>query len=234
MFPPDRRWSPNIAWDCPAGSVLERLIACIATKPCGFTVFGSAPLQLGVEKTFTSGDVDIFATIDLSEAIKKAGLEKGVGPMYVEQSDESVFIASHSWRDRAFVVESDGVFVTLPHPIDILVAKIRRLETKDMDAYRLVFSKTGHPLESELKTALQRVVDIYRPSFDEEGTLGDPAANTRTVWRELYNREIDVRAEIVAPALARRSKSYGQNLPTRKNSLDEIGRTKPSDLDSTK
>jgi hypothetical protein len=51
-------------------------------------------------------------------------------------------------------------------------------------------------------------VDIYRPSFDEE-SAGNPLANTQTLWRELFSKELDVRRTIIAPALEERRKAYG-------------------------
>jgi len=59
---------------------------------------------------------------------------------------------------------------------------------------------------------LQMAVDLFRPSFDEENAA-DLANNTARLWPLLYGRPIDVRREIIAPALAKRRAGYG--LPTR-------------------
>ena len=72
--------------------------------------------------------------------------------------------------------------------------------------------KTGHPTEAELIKELQFAVDLFRPSFDEEQGH-DMANNCRRLWPLIYGREMDPRAEIIAPALAIRKAGYGE--PTR-------------------
>lgn len=219
MFAPSQAWHPTISWTSPAGKTLRTLVdeikrSSLANSPISITVFGSAPLQLGVDEGFLSADVDIFCNTDLRNLIQSAGLGRGQNPIYVEQNDEIVFAASSSWRERAHSESFGQVTVTFPHPIDILVSKIARLEPKDLAAFRLVLQRTGHPTAPELIEALQRVVDVFRPNFDEENS-GDPLTNTRTIWRELYDSEIDVRREIILPALARRRENYGLPAPHR-------------------
>ena len=79
-------------------------------------------------------------------------------------------------------------------------------------AFRAVIAKTGHPTEAELIKELQLAVDLFRPSFDEEQGH-DMANNCRRLWPLIFGREIDPRAEIIAPALAIRKAGYGE--PTR-------------------
>lgn len=185
-------------------------------------VFGSAPLQMGIDASFLSADVDIICPAALKEVIQRAGLSKGQADFYLEPCDETVFIASPTWPNRAYREQVANVLFIFPHPIDILVAKIKRLAPKDIRAYQLVRSKTGHPTEPELIEALQRVVDVYRPAFDEEGTAGDPLYNTKTLWRELYGHKIDVQEKIIAPALARRREASGLNAPPYKEELRKL------------
>jgi len=98
------------------------------------------------------------------------------------------------------------------HPIDILIAKLHRYEEKDRRAFELVRERTGHPSEQEMLTELQYSVDLYRPNFDEE-VAGDITTNTRVMWQDIFGREIDVRREIIAPALERRKQGYHDDLP---------------------
>lgn len=223
MFPPDRPWAPTIAWGSPAGEILKKLAALLpGDKEFQVVVFGSAPLQLGIDASFLSADVDIICPDAFREIIQRAGLAKGQADFYIEPCDETVFLASPTWTDRAHRERVAGTTFAFPHPIDILVAKIKRLAPKDLRAYHLVLEKTGHPTEAELIEALQRVVDIYRPAFDEEGPVGDAWANTRLLWNDLYGHDIDVREKVVIPALARRREAYGLNAPPYRKELRKL------------
>ncbi len=217
----DQPWQPDINWETPAGRALRDLARALPRdQPIHITVFGSAPLQLGIDAGFLSADVDVFSQHDLRPAIERAGLGKGQREIYIDQTSEFIFSAGASWRERAFSVTQDTVTFVFPHPIDILVSKIKRLDAKDLNAFRLVHERTGHPTPDELKYALQRHVDLFRPNFDEENS-GDPIANTQTVWREIYQQTIDVRGEIIAPALRERCHAYGVNLPALKDELPD-------------
>lgn len=117
------------------------------------------------------------------------------------------FRAGPRWRLRAATVEQGRHKLIFPHPIDILIAKLHRYEEKDRNAFRLVRAVTAHPTESELLSELQHAVDLFRPNFDEENS-GDILSNTAVMWPEIFGREIDVRKEIIAPALQRRRSGY--------------------------
>ncbi len=215
----DEPWRPILQWETPAGRLLEKLAAALPVDRHFFiTVFGSAPLQLGIEASFQSADVDVFSADDLRDWIHSAGLGEGQSAFYIQQSPEFVFSASASWRERAFAITKQNVTFTFPHPIDILISKLKRLEPKDLNAFVLVLQHTGHPTPDELKRALQRHVDLFRPNFDEENS-GDAVANTQVLWRELYGQNVDVRREIIAPALQRRRVAYGEDLPPLKQEL---------------
>lgn len=87
-----------------------------------------------------------------------------------------------------------------------------RLDAKDVEAFRVVLRRTGHPTETELIHELQMAVDLFRPSFDEEKGH-DLENNCRRLWPLIYGREFDPRTEIIAPALRKRREGYGE--PTR-------------------
>jgi hypothetical protein len=101
-----------------------------------------------------------------------------------------------------------------------LIAKLNRLDEKDVEAFRVVLRKTGHPTEMELIHELQMAVDLFRPSFDDEQGH-DIANNCRRLWPIIYGREIDPRVEIIAPALQKRREGYGEPKRDYKQELRE-------------
>lgn len=215
-------WATEIDWDTSAGGILRRLITALPTdREWTLTLFGSPPLQLALEPSFTSADVDLFTSDfgdsdgPVAEAITRAGLSKEQTETdYVQLCVEGNFRTSPRWKDRAFTTRLEHVRITLPHPIDILIAKLHRLADKDLAAFRLVIEKMGHPTEVEMRSELQAAVDLYRPNFDEE-LGGDITTNTRVLWQELWGKDIDVRKEIIAPARERIPKGYAPDLARR-------------------
>lgn len=214
LFSPNQPWKPNLRWDAPAGRILDKLVEALpANRTWRLIVFGSAPLQLGIDEKFLSADIDVIAQEEIGGFVKAAHLAKGQAAIYIEPCPINTFIAAPDWQERAYPEKRKHVVFIFPHPIDILVSKIKRLELKDMDAFRLVYKETEHPTEEELKKALGKVVDIYRANFDEEAGC-DPLANTQILWRELYSKDIDVRKEIIIPAIMERKRIYeaGKNI----------------------
>jgi hypothetical protein len=158
---------------------------------------------MGVSRTFLSGDVDIATREEISSLLGSHHMLKGQTAPYVEVSEPDVFVASTDWQSRAHKEELFGITLIFPHPIDILVSKVNRCDEKDIRAFAEVIRETGHPTEEELKESLQRVVDIYRPTFDEEGGT-DALLNTQSLWERLFQKRINVRSEIIAPAMDRK------------------------------
>ncbi len=214
-------WNCQIDWETPAGQLLARFAAALpAHRSYRITVFGSAPLQLTVDRNLLSGDVDIFSDDDedLSEMIRETGLEKGHGGLYLEPSFELSFRASTRWRQRARVIQLHHVTFTFPHPLDILIGKLGRLDPKDLEAFKRVIQLTGHPTAEELIRELQNGLDLFRPAFDEETPNRYPE-NTQRLWQELYASSIDVRKIIIEPAIKKRQEGYGESPPDYKGAL---------------
>jgi hypothetical protein len=213
-------WAGSIDLGTPAASLLRKLVAALPkARPFTITVFGSAPLQIMLDSSLTSADVDIFSDADdLKEIIDAAGLGQGSADFFIEVSSELNFRAGPRWKDRSRKVLLENCTIIFPHPLDILIAKLSRLDKKDIRAFEVVRARTGHPQEQELIAELQMAVDLFRPAFDEEQGY-DLAENCRRLWPGIYGRQIDPRKEIIAPALARRKAGYGDPPPGYKQEL---------------
>lgn len=217
----------HINWNCPAGQRLDQLARLLPCEPrLDITVFGSAPLQLFLEASFVSDDVDLFPPeeffLHLQNEVEAHRLAKDMTPLYIAVADHLAFKSTVDWPSRAVEVERHGHLFRIVHPWDVLVSKLQRLEEKDLAAFKLVIGKTGHPTEEELIRHLQKAVDLYRPKFDEETARGDMLLNTRALWQELWKKEIDVRAAIIRPALLRMEREYLDFDPTLKERLGRV------------
>jgi len=223
MFPPTEPWSPQLRWDAPAGQLLDRVVEALpASRVWRLTIFGSAPLQLGLDPSFLSGDVDLIADRADAEAyLRAANLLLDQSEFYVEVVPAHVFNAPSDWLIRAYEERRRHVLFVFPHPVDILAAKVCRTADKDLNAFRLVRQTTGHPTPEEMIQVLRKIVDIYRPSFDEEQGR-NAIANTQLLWHEIFGAKIDVRKEIIEPALEEKRRYIQQGTGLR-DKLGQIG-----------
>lgn len=216
-------WTGEIDWTTPAGQLLQKFLASLPKdRSFHLTLYGSAPLQLTVDRQLLSGDVDLFSDDDedLAALVTAAKLDKTHGGFYLEPGFELSFRTSPRWRQRAKTVQYGNVTLTIPHPIDILIGKLDRLDAKDLKAFERIQQLAGHPTAGELQRELQNAVDLFRPAFDEDSPNRYPE-NTRRLWREIFHAEIDIRKDIIAPAIARRNEGYGEPPPDYKRALRE-------------
>ena len=165
-------------------------------------VFGSAPLQIWVDASFLSADVDIALsgqTELLQRLVERNGLGKGQSGFYIEVVAEYIFRPGPNWRARATLLKRGEVLFLFPAPLDILLAKLRRLEEKDLRAFLLVLQKMDGPTEDELLRELKESYDLfYRQVGGRKSALWE---NTEKLWPRLYGRAINVQNEIIQPVL---------------------------------
>jgi hypothetical protein len=216
-------WAGEIDWSTPAGQLLEKFLNSLpANREFHITIYGSAPLQLTVDRQLLSADVDIFSDDDedLSVFVAAAKLDKTNGGFYIEPGFKLSYRTNPDWRQRAKSLQRGNVTLTFPHPLDILIGKLNRLDAKDLKAFERVIEITGHPKAEEFKLELQNAVDLFRPGFDEDSP-NRYSENTQSLWREVFHAEIDVRREIIEPAIARRRVGYGETPPDYKKALGD-------------
>ncbi len=166
-------------------------------RPFRITLFGPAPIQIMVDPDLLSADVDLFCDEeDLNEAVRRAGLDRAHSDFYIQVCSGLNFRTSPLWATRTQSTTIGNVTFFFPHPIDILIAKLNRLDEKDLEAFRVVDEEQGH----------------------------DMANNCRRLWPLIFGREIDPRAEIIAPALKKRREGYGEPVRDYKQELRDAVR----------
>src|SRR6266508_1322373 len=105
-------------------------------------------------------------------------------------------------------LESWAGSIELDTPAGQLLRKLAVALPQDRAFQITVFGSA--PLQIAIDSSLlSAVVDLF--SDDEQGP--DMANNCRRLWPLHFGREIDPRAEIIAPALQKRREGYGE--PTR-------------------
>jgi hypothetical protein len=155
---------------------------------------------------------------DLDALVRQIGLAKGQADFYLEPGFRLSFRTTPRMRGRARTERLGPVTVIIPHRYDILLGKLDRLIEKDLLAFRMVIELTGHPTRAEFQHELQEAVDLFRPSFAEESPNRYPE-NAVRLWRDLWRAELDLRRDIIAPALARRRAGHGEPPPDYKRAL---------------
>jgi hypothetical protein len=94
------------------GPAIGKILAQLPKDlPFHFTIYGSAPLQLTLDPTFLSADVDLFSEdeMDLTALISASNLDKTQTAPYLEAGYELSFRTTPRWRRRAITVLRDNV-----------------------------------------------------------------------------------------------------------------------------
>lgn len=231
MFSPEERWQPTLDWTTQAGRALDRLLDFLPDdRPWLINVFGSAPLQMGLDRDFLSADVDIFTRDDWRQtvlaAIASAELSKEIAEFYVQCTPQNAFRTSPLWADRAHLEARRHATFRFAHPIDILLGKLNRLDPKDVRGFRLVIDRTGHPTDAELLTELRRVPELFSfatmPVF---GGSGSYWGNVESLWPQFFGRKIDVEKEILIPARDALREAY--DTPDWRADLEKLAQDSP-------
>ena len=125
-------WTSTINLGTPAGKALKDLAAALPPdRPFRITLFGSAPIQIMVDPDLLSADVDLFCDEeDLNEAVRRAGLDRAQSDFYIQVCSGLNFRTSPLWATRTQSATIGNVTFIFPHPIDILIAKLNRLDER--------------------------------------------------------------------------------------------------------
>ena len=115
---------------------------------------GLQPLQVFFESGFLSQDIDLYAISGRKTGITwsilwpRTILARRNQNSTFKVCDPKAFRSTSDWRNRAVEVNRNGHLFRFVHPWDVLVSKLQRLEEKDLEAFKTVISKTGHPTEA--------------------------------------------------------------------------------------
>lgn len=114
----------SINWNCPAGKQLELLASILPKSPrLDITVFGSAPLQMLLEPSFLSQDIDVFPPEEtyafLAEFVNNKGLGQETARFYIQVCTPYAFRSAADWRSRAIEIERHGHLFRFVHPWDV-------------------------------------------------------------------------------------------------------------------
>src|SRR5262245_19527596 len=128
----------SINWDCPAARQLDQLVRLLPRNPrLDITVFGSTPLQMLVDPSFLTQDIDVFPAEESYDFLLELVRGRGLGPekseFYIQVCSPFAFRSASDWRSRALEVLRQGHLLRLVHPWDVLTSKLQRLEEKDLD-----------------------------------------------------------------------------------------------------
>ncbi|MFZ0504392.1 MAG: DUF6036 family nucleotidyltransferase [Chthoniobacterales bacterium] len=248
-MPKDLVWPPVINRDTPAWRTLETLL--VESPPSAdqnrLIVFGSAALQLTVTSKLLSADIDLSLDLltvgpqgmtapkaegRLRRVVAKVNAALSKDLPYIQVCHWMTFQPANRWERRVFETMEGAWRLVYPHPYDILFSKLRRTEPKDIEAFRLVIERTGHPTEEEF---IQLCIENYRDFEPRLKTTpghlpsvipsSDLRSNTVRLWKAVWNRSIKIDREIREPAVQRLEGDWDDYDPSLKRELGRCAQT---------
>lgn len=137
-------------------------------------VFGSSALAFWMKNPPRSKDVDVWcvpkakgdALVALMGELSWYHEKHG---MFVEVWGPETFAAPREWRTRSkrlLLTENRAVSVVLPHPHDVMMAKLERMESKDREHIKAVLAE--FPLDDATLEQLVEEMPARRTSIAAE------------------------------------------------------------------
>jgi hypothetical protein len=128
------------------------------------------------------------------------------------------------------MVERGNLRITIPHPIDILIAKLHRYEAKDLEAFKMVRARTGFPAAEELLAELCANHRLFKKQERSHASMPSqfPASKIAQavpkLFMELYGKRINVRRDILLPAEQAVAESYNDHQKGHQSALQETAK----------
>jgi len=209
--------SPSPRWDTLAGRVLDAFFTAVHEQMPEYdlplTIFGSAPIQLCLDASFTSADVDIMV-LGGDARLREIAAQAGVGrsgslrPAFgVQICPAPLFKPTPHYLQRAHVETRHGLKIVVPHLRDILIGKMHRsrfegqtgLVSKDLRAFQRVRELCGgHPTLDEFLEDLAAMEPSFRPPLN--GSLNSFRFNVEDALTSVYQHALDIQRDILIPA----------------------------------
>jgi hypothetical protein len=249
-MPAPLTWPPTVQWNTPAGEALQALLANMAADPGSnrLIVFGSGALQMTTLPELLSADIDVSLDIVqpsaqpaspvaaeelLRRAAKKTNQQSGSAQPLVQVCHWMTFQPAARWERRIHQEQRNGWQIVFPHPFDILFAKLRRLEPKDLEAFERHIATTARPSEEEFLALCLESYRDFIPRLEGETThvpspvsQRDLRKNVARLWPAIWGRSIDIDREIVEAAEKTLEMNWYNYPPELKNELARLGAAK--------
>jgi hypothetical protein len=247
-------WPVEIDWESPAGKLLVQLGDIVpANRRTPILLFGSAALQVTFAPTVLSDDADIAPDIvpyssdagkfgqaldraELSSLIQKHGLGKGQRKLHIQVNAFEAFDPGSNWGRRTMATDRGNLHLTIPHPLDILIAKLHRYEEKDLEAFKKIYALTGFPSPEILLAELRSSPRLFakRDRSLEHMPRQFPESKIREsvpkLFSEMWGMRINVNRDILQPTEQAVASSYNDHQTGHQADLADIAENRLEDL----
>lgn len=242
-------WPVEIDWESPAGKVITLLGEVVPPdRRTPIVLFGSAALQVTVAPTVLSEDADIAPDVipydprsshfphpydrnGLNELVRAHELGMGQRKLYLQVNAPGAFQPGTGYLRRVMEVDRGNLHITIPHPLDILIAKLHRYEEKDLEAFQKVHGLTGFPSPEALLAELRASPRLFArhdrslehmPSQCPESKISESVPH---LFWALWKKRVRVQEDILAPTAQEIASSYRDHDDTHKKRLTDIAAT---------
>jgi hypothetical protein len=178
----------------------------------------------------------VAAEESLCRAATKTNQQSGSAQPLVQVCHWMTFQPAARWERRIHQEERNGWQIVFPHPFDILFAKLRRLEPKDLEAFKRHVGATGRPSESEFLALCLESYRDFVPRLERETahlpsrvSQQDLRKNVVCLWPAIWGRSINIDREIVQAAEKTLERNWYNYPPELKNELARLGAGKAGD-----
>jgi hypothetical protein len=151
--------------------------------------------------------------------------------LHLQVNAPGAFQPGTGYLRRVMETDRGNLHITIPHPLDILIAKLHRYEDKDLEAFQKVYERTGAPSADALLAELRASPRLFAthdrsqehmPSQFPESKISESVPH---LFWTLWKKRISVQNDILAPTHREMASSYRDHDDSHKKSLTDIAAT---------